>query len=493
VLREFKPSVPVETRKKKTADSIFHELTRSLCPVCRRVIDAQIHLRDGKVIMRKRCKDHGWFEALISPDAEAYVDSVRFNKPGTIPLEFTTEVKDGCPHDCGLCPEHKQHACLGLIEVNTGCNLACSTCFADAGPGHNLTMEEVEMMLETFVRTEGDPEVLQYSGGEPTLHPLLPDFVRLAQAKGIRHVMINTNGLRFARDPEWAATIGELKPMIYLQFDGLTDETYVTLRGEPLLAEKLKALDRLAELDLDTVLVAAIERGVNEHEIGPLVEFGLKHPAVRGVNFQPVTHTGRHPDFDPLDRVTIPEVVGRIAEQTSGQFAKSDFVPVPCCNPGCQSVTYAYVEDGKVTPLPRLLNVDDYLDYITNRTWPEFSADIKVALEGLWSSSAAPGGDTLADQFECVACDLGLIASGHELAKHVFAISIKDFMDTYTFDVKKVMKCCVEIITPEGKMVPFCAYNNVGYREADRAFMAKKRLAERQAKKGLVTIELDEV
>jgi 7,8-dihydro-6-hydroxymethylpterin dimethyltransferase len=488
VLREFKPVV-----KKKTADSIFHELTRSLCPVCRRVIDAQIHLRDGKVIMRKRCKDHGWFEALISPDAEAYVDSVRFNKPGTIPLEFSTEVKDGCPHDCGLCPEHKQHACLGLIEVNTGCNLACPTCFADAGPGHNLTLDEVDMMLETFVRTEGDPEVIQFSGGEPTLHPLLPDFVRLAQAKGIRHVMVNTNGLRFARDPEWAAKLGELKPMIYLQFDGLTDETYVTLRGEPLLDEKLQALDRLAELDLDTVLVAAIERGVNEHEIGPLVEFGLKHPAVRGVNFQPVTHTGRHPDFDPLDRVTIPEVVGSIADQTAGVFTKSDFVPVPCCNPGCQSVTYAYVEDGKVTPLPRLLNVDDYLDYITNRTWPEFSSDIKVALEGLWSSSAAPGADTLADQFECVTCDLGLITTGHELAKHVFAISVKDFMDTYTFDVKKVMKCCVEIITPEGKMIPFCSYNNVGYREADRAHMAAKRLNERQAKKGVVAIELDEV
>ena len=272
--------------------------------------------------------------------------------------------------------------------------------------------------------------------------------------------------------------------MIYLQFDGLEDATYVTLRGEPLLDVKLNALDRLAELDLDTILVAAIERGVNEHEIGPIVEFGLKHPAVRGVNFQPVMHTGRHPEFDPLERVTIPEVVGRVEEQTNGLFIKSDFVPVPCCNPGCQSITYAYVEDGKVTPLPRLLNVHDYLDYITNRTWPEFSTDIKDALEGLWSSSAAPGTDTMANQFECVACDLGLVTTGHELAKHVFAISIKDFMDPYTFDVKKVMKCCVAIITPEGKMVPFCSYNNVGYREADRSRMMAKRAKARLEKRG---------
>ncbi len=288
--------------QKRTADSVFHELTRSLCPVCRRLIDAQIHLRSGGVIMRKRCPDHGWFEALISPDAEDYVASARFNKPGQYPVEFSTEVKDGCPYDCGLCPEHKQHACLALIEVNTTCDLACPLCFADAGPGYSLTLEQVDFMLDQFVRTEGDPEVVQFSGGEPTLHPGLPEMIRMAQDKDIRHVMVNTNGLRFARDAAWAERLAELRPIIFLQFDGLEDQTYVTLRGEPLLATKLAALDRLAELGLNTVLVAAIERGVNEHEVGALVRFGLEHPAVRGVQFQPVTHTGRHMPFDPLDR-----------------------------------------------------------------------------------------------------------------------------------------------------------------------------------------------
>ena len=122
--------------EKQTADSVLYELTRSICPECRRLIDAEIHLRGGRVIMRKRCPDHGWFEALVSPNVDDYLASLKYNKPGTIPLEFMTEVKDGCPYDCGLCPEHKQHACLALIEVNTGCNLACPTCFANAGPGY---------------------------------------------------------------------------------------------------------------------------------------------------------------------------------------------------------------------------------------------------------------------------------------------------------------------------------------------------------------------
>ena len=470
----------------RTRDSVFYELTRSICPECRKLIDAEIHLKDNKVLMRKRCPEHGRFEALLSTDAETYVNSLKFNKPGTMPLEFLTEVKDGCPYDCGLCPEHKQHACLALIEVNTGCNLACPTCFANAGPGYNITLEQCEVMLDAFIRSEGDPEVVQFSGGEPTLHPQLLDMVEMAQRKGIQHVMINTNGLRIARDPSWAQKMSKLRPIIYFQFDGLSDETNVKLRGEPLLKEKLLALDRLAELDLPTILVAAVERGVNEHEVGALIEFGLKHPAVRAVNFQPVTHTGRHLPFDPANRVTVSEVIQRIEEQTKGQWVKSDFVPVPCCHPACQSVTYAYVDGDTVLPLPRILNVEDYLDYITNRTWPlplpDNAEGIQDALEGLWSATAVPGTETLASRFKCAGCNLDIPLS-HNLAKHIFAISVKDFMDPYTFDVKKLMKCCVEIITPDGRMIPFCAYNNVGYRESVRETMVSERVKLRLAPK----------
>jgi uncharacterized radical SAM superfamily Fe-S cluster-containing enzyme len=454
-----------------------------MCPECKRIVDAEVHLKDGKVFMRKRCPEHGRFEALLSADADAYVNSLRFNKPGTIPVEFATEVKNGCPYDCGLCPEHKQHACLALIEVNTGCNLACPTCFANAGPGYNITLKQCEVMLDAFVRAEGEPEVVQFSGGEPTLHPQLLDMIRMARDKGIRHVMVNTNGRRIAQDPAWAKELASLRPIIYFQFDGLCDETYFSLRGEPLFQEKLRVLDRLAEHDLHTILVAAVERGVNVHEVGALVKFGLQHPAVRGVNFQPVTHTGRHLPFDPLNRVTIPEVIGRIAAQTDGLFMKSDFVPVPCCHPACQSITYAYVDGELVVPLPRILNVDDYLDYITNRTWPlpwpDNAEDIQSALEGLWSATAVPGTEAVASQFKCASCNLDLHLADHNLAKHVFAVSVKDFMDPYTFDIKKLMKCCIAIVSPDGRLIPFCSYNNVGYREQVRDAMTSERVKQR--------------
>ena len=476
-------------RVKQDADYIFHELTRSICPLCKRVIDAQIIIRQNRVYMRKRCPEHGWFEALISSDAEMYVDSIKFNKPGTMPLEFSTEVKDGCPLGCGLCPEHKQHICMALIEVNTGCNLNCPICFANAGPGYSLTMEQAEGMLDRFVETEGDPEVVQFSGGEPTIHPQILDMIQAAMDRGIGKVMVNTNGVRIARDDRFLDGLARLKPAIYFQFDGLEDETYRAIRGEDLLETKLKALDRLAEADLDVALVAAVERDINVHEVGAVLKFGLNHPAVRGVVFQPVTHVGRHIDFDPMKRVTIPDVIHGIVDQTDGLFTLKDFVPVPCCFPTCQVNSYAITNGTEVIPLPRMLDVNKYLDYITNRAFPSVpsAADIQSALEGLWSASAVAGAESTTRLFQdaCAEgngiCDIlfgpGESPSGTEslrqLKKYVFQIAIKDFLDAYTFNVKQVMKCCVAVLVPDGRAIPFCAYNSVGYREAVRDSLTK--------------------
>ncbi len=221
-------SIVLDTNNEPTAigdhirvdsDYVFHELTRSICPSCRRVIDAKILLRDNQVFMSKRCPRCGPFMALVYADAKAYLSYAQYNKPGTIPLAYGSKTEHGCPHDCGLCPDHEQHACLGIIEVNSACNMDCPLCFADAGPGFSLTLEEVEQMLDDYVRTEGRPEVVQFSGGEPTIHPRIIDFVRAAQARSIRFVMLNTNGKRIARDDRFLKGLNEVRPAFYFQFD----------------------------------------------------------------------------------------------------------------------------------------------------------------------------------------------------------------------------------------------------------------------------------
>ena len=450
-------------------DEVFLELTRSICPLCKRVIDAEVNARDNRVVLRKRCPDHGEFEALVSSDAVAYVAQQRFNKPGTLPLALQTEVHDGCPLDCGICPQHKQHACLGIMEVNSGCNLDCPVCFADSGRRHpdhfSLTREQVAGMLDAFVAAEGEPEVVQFSGGEPTIHPDILAFVAMARERGIRIVMINTNGIKLAADRPFVRELAALGAHIYLQFDGLERATHVAMRGRDLRAVKARALEHCAQEGVGVTLVAAVDRGVNDHEIGAIIRTGVEHPAVNSVVLQPVTHSGRHPAFDPLERLTNADVIAACAEQLPEWFAPSDFVPVPCCFPTCRSMSYCLVDEGQLIPFTRMLEIEDQLDYLANRVTPDRA--LRGALERMFSSSAAPGAEQAL--LACESCGIDLQAALGELERKVFMVVAQDFQDAYTLNVRQLMKCCVAEIVPDGRIIPFCAYNSVGYREQVRA------------------------
>jgi len=460
--------------KQPVRPHIFHEITQSLCPECRRdidsraVVNAQVLIRDGAIYLRKHCPEHGWHEALVSSDASWHLDSAKYNKPGAIPFDFKTAVQEGCPYDCGLCPEHQQHTCVGVIEITSRCNLACPTCFANSGAGFNLSVAQVETILDRLLETEGRPEVVQISGGEPTVHPHLLEILQAAQVRDINYVMLNTNGLRLAQEPDFVRQLAQYRPAIYLQFDGLKRSTYQTLRGRDLREIKQKALDNLAEVGLYAVLVATIVQGVNEDEIGDILRVGLEHPAVLGVSYQPATFAGRCLDHqDPLQRTTLPDVLAALDVQTDGLFRASDFRPVPCPHPTCSASSYAFINDGEVTPITRILNVDDYLDFVTNRTVPDMSAELQPVLEALWSMAAIMGTDETTDNLTCVACDINIpLTFSTELAReHFFLVHVHGFMDEHNFDVKRVMKCCIHELLPDGRAIPFCAYNNLGYRE----------------------------
>lgn len=451
--------------------------TTSICPRCRRLLDARLLEREGRVVLSRVCPEHGPFDAVVYGDVERYLEVQRFNKPGEEPLTRQTPSSRGCPHDCGICPEHSQHTCLAIIEVNTSCNLDCPICFADSGTGpqehgFSLSLEQVESMLDAFVRAEGEPESVQLSGGEPSIHPQILEMLRAARDRGIQLVMLNTNGIRLARDPRFAPALAEIGVHVYLQFDGFNDATQLAIRGKALTEEKLRALDRCAEAGVSVSLAAAVECGLNEHEVGEIVRFGIEHPAVTGVFFQPVTHSGRfRRESDPFEKLTNPDVIDAICAQLPEWFRADDFVPVPCCSPTCRSATFALYDGDDLVPLPRLVDVEQYLDYVTNRALPD--PDVRHALEGLWSAKAAGGTAPAAERLECIACATSMPAELREVAAQGFMIVVQDFQDPYTLDIEKLRKCCVSEVTPDGRLIPFCAYNSVGYREQVRLEMSR--------------------
>jgi uncharacterized radical SAM superfamily Fe-S cluster-containing enzyme len=453
--------------------------TQSICPHCRTVLDAAVVIRDGAVVLSRDCPVHGRIEAVVYGDAERYLEIQRFNKPGESPLARQTEISQGCPHDCGICPEHRQHTCLGIIEVNTACNLDCPICFADSGTGpqehgYSLTLEQVESMLDAFIRAEGSPEAVQLSGGEPTIHPEILEMLAAAKRRGIPLVMLNTNGIRLARDRSFAPALAELGVHVYLQFDGFDERTQLAIRGRSLTPEKLRALERCASAGVSVSLASAVERGINEHELGAIIRLGIGHPAVTGVFLQPVTHAGRfRPDSDPLDKLTNSDVIAAVARQLPEWFRADDFVPVPCCSPSCRSATFALYDGEDVVPLTRLVEVERYLDYVTNRAIPD--VEVRAALEGLWSAKAAGGSEPVMQRLECVACASAIPVELADVAARGFMIVVQDFQDPYTLDIAKLRKCCVSEIVPDGRLIPFCAYNSVGYREQVREEMSRAR------------------
>jgi len=265
----------------------------------------------------------------------------------------------------------------------------------------------------------------------------------------------------------------------------VTEATHLAIRGRDLRRAKQAALDCCAGAGLAVILVAAVEAGINQGELGDIVRFGLAHPAVRAAVFQPVTHSGRHPTFDPLQRVTNADVIHALVDQCEGWFQVSDFFPVPCCFPACRSVTYLLADQDDVVPIPRLLDMDRYLDYVSNRVLPFTS--LRPLLESLWSASAVPGSDAVAERLAvvlqaldlpaeleafarstlstCASCGIDFPDALLGLAQKAFMIVIQDFQDPYTLNLRQLMKCCVTEATPDGRLIPFCAYNSVGYRE----------------------------
>ncbi|MBX9771081.1 MAG: radical SAM protein [Candidatus Obscuribacterales bacterium] len=440
---------------------VFYELTNSLCSKCLRKAEAKIIFQDTCVYLLKNCADHGIEKVLISTDIEYYKTCRNFLKPGQLPLRFNTKTEFGCPYDCGICPDHEQHSCLTLIEITERCNLECPICYADSTPkkGAHRSLAEIEFMLDSLVKNEGEPDVVQLSGGEPTIHPEFWEVLDLAKSKPIKHLMINTNGVRIAQDRDFAKRLATYMPSfeVYLQFDSLRPDPLMKLRGVDLTEVRRKALEHLNEFDISTTLVVTVSKGLNDNEIGEILDFAITQPCVRGVTFQPIQSAGRLENFDPArDRLTLSEVRKQILKQ-SDLFKEEDIIPVPC-HPDCIAMAYLLKVDGKLVPLSGLIGKDVLLNGGGNTIQYENDPSVKAKLFDLFSLNQTPG--TSSHAVGDLLCCLPRLEHPTDLSyKNIFRVIIMEFLDRYNFDVRSVKRTCVHIAHIDGRIIPFDTYN----------------------------------
>lgn len=446
----------------KVRPYLFYDTATSICATCLRRVEGKILFVDEHVYLEKWCPSHGKSRVLLADDIEYYRSAREtFIKAPEMPLHFNTPLRYGCPYDCGLCPDHMQHSCLTLIEVTEACNLRCPVCYANSGPERKTyrSMAEIEAMLDVTVRNEGEPDVVQISGGEPTLHPQFFEILDAARKRPIRHLMVNTNGVRIANEPDFAARLAEYMPgfELYLQFDGLDDAVHQRLRGANLTRIRRQALERLNEHGISTTLVVTLMKGLNDHTIGETIEYALQQPCVRGVTFQPIQHAGRADGFDPAkDRLTLTEVRRQILKQHN-LFKPEDIIPVPC-NPDALAMGYALkMKDGPVA-LTGMIDPAVLLEGGRNTIVFEKDDTVRKEIIRLFATNHSP--ISQAGSLKELLCCLPKVVMPPKLDyRHVFRILIMQFSDAHSFDTRVVKKSCVHMATPDGKMIPFDTYN----------------------------------
>lgn len=439
----------------KSRPYLFYGQTQSLCEECLTVVPAKIIFQHDNVYYQKRCLEHGVQKTLVSTDIEYYKRCREYIKPGDMPNSFQTSINKGCPHDCGLCPDHEQHSCLALFEIIDECNMHCPVCFSSSAPGlgNPRSMAEIETMLETLLQSETEPDLVQLSGGEPTIHPDILAILSRLQHSPIRHLMLNTNGIRIANEPDFTAELAKLSPgfEVYLQFDSLSPAALKNLRGIDTTSVHLRALEQLEKHNLSTTLVCVIRKGVNDHEIGDLIDFASRWRCIRGVTFQPEQIAGRNEGHLDDHRITLSEIRRQIIE-AENPFTDDDMIPLPC-HPENICIGYGIKLNDNIQPVTGLIPREDLLTSTDNTITFEKNQNLKQAFLDLFSLDACSEQTT--DHLNTLLCCLPKIEAPELGYDNVFRIVIMSFMDKYDFDIASVKRSCTHFVEPDGKIYPF--------------------------------------
>ena len=480
---------------RRPTDHIYYSMTKGLCGVCKRAVDVKIVFRDEAVFFDKFCPEHGKQECLVASSVEWYLDALSFVAPHHPPARTRRPVQAGCPFDCGPCASHQQKVYLPVIPITSGCNLDCPICYTvnKNEHAHHLSAEDLKKILEHLLADHEELDIINFTGGEPTLHPQLPEFLELCREAGIQRLTISTNGLKLL-DEGYVKRLAALDARIVLSLDTFRPETDKVLLGANTVNAKLKVLDLLERHDVATTILPAVAMGLNDDEVGPLFDLVVSKPHIRSLELHTLTFTGQGGvGFQRSARITIPDLHRRLETATAGRVTWRDFVPSPLAHPHCYSICYLLCLDGGgYVPLTRLTSRATLYALLQDSLYIEprerLEEVFRAMIDDLWSDpDRVPETGAVLRTLKRLLAEMfpsdrpaPSLADRRKIAERsAKAIYIHSHMDEESFDVARVMKCCVGVPETDGSNIPTCSYN-VLYREkharfADGAMLARMR------------------
>ncbi|MHA1754847.1 MAG: tetraether lipid synthase Tes [Candidatus Odinarchaeia archaeon] len=489
-------TVKSQTEETRKSEKIL-DLTESVCPHCwlegnYEILPAKIVSRDGKVYIKRTCEKHGEIEEIYWSSEELYLRMRRYSQDGPgIENPFIKTKNPTCPLNCGYCNLHLSTPALGNLVVTNRCDLNCWYCFffaERAGYVYEPTLEQIRQMIRTFRSVKPIPGMaIQITGGEPALRDDIVEIIKIIKEEGVRHIQFNTDGIRIAFDKTLANRIREAGVnTLYMSFDGTTPETNPKNHWEvPYAIQNCREANRMGVVFVPTVI-----NTVNDHDLGNIIRIaGHNLDVVRGVNFQPVSLTGRLTKKERSKlRITAPDVLKRIEEQTDGQITVNDWYTVPCVGAinriieaitktkqlnftnhfACGLATYVFAEDGKFIPIPQFIDVDGFFEYLTEKAEELERGKNKywVGLKILWNlrkfidNKKKPKGLKITRTLLKIIMQHDYSALGDFHMKTLF-LGMMHFQDLYNYDVNRVKRCNIVYLNPDNRIIPFCAFNSL--------------------------------
>jgi uncharacterized radical SAM superfamily Fe-S cluster-containing enzyme len=494
------------------------KLTKSLCPECLTIIDASIFEENGRVMIEKTCNIHGYYKDIYWSNIEHYKRFAKYihNGPGIENPNINKKNKLDCPFACGLCSSHSTTTILANIDVTNRCNQNCPICFANAsssGYVYEPSLEQIKTMMQILLNQRPVPcPAIQFSGGEPTMRNDIVQIVQMARELKFVQIQMATNGIKLAKDLQICKDLNMAGlHTVYLQFDGVTPEPYIINRGYNALPIKLKCIENCRTSGLNSVsLVPTLAKGVNDMQVGDIIKFaGDNSDTVKGINFQPISFTGRintegtnnvSAEERMEKRITIPDLLYLMEEQTNGDIIAEDFYPVPfivpishfleeegipnvefTVHPNCGTGTYVYIENGKMIPITRFIDVEGLFERIGELV-PDndrFVGKIKrlkklgllvSELHRYIDTAKAPKSVDVKTLFINVLRD-GTGDAIKEFHSHTLFIGAMHFMDLYNMDLERIQRCGVHYTLPDGRIIPFCTYNTIHRVNVEKMFI----------------------
>ena len=466
--------------EKKLRDYSYYKMTQGMCGKCRSIVNARIYEKDKKIFQENLCVKCGNSETMIAENSAWYFDSINFPVKTVKPSKINWPIKNGCPRDCGICSWHENRVNLPVFSITNACNMNCPICFTYNRKDkiYFMSQDEMKKTVDFLLENNDEYDLINITGGEPTLHPELVSLVKIAKHEKIGRITLNSNGIRLANDERLLAELAELGVYIILSFDTLNSEASIKIHGEDIVAVKLKALDNLARYGIGVTLLNVMIKGVNDHEIYEIINLSNRYPNIRSITIQNMTFTGQGgSEFTPHERLTLDMAARIIEEKSMEEILMKNFFPLPSNHPLCYNIAYFFKTDSglksftDILPKDKLIELigssyimhpdekfnDTFNEAITSSWVDERNDDLLLFIKRLLKKMYPR--DRSLTPFE-----------RQQIAEEsILTVYIHAHMDEENFDISRIV-CCTDLVPVDGeRLIPACAYN-LFYRMKDERF-----------------------